>query len=382
MYNNERVILFDENGSPYIAHAGLFGKSSVKKDTKYVDKIKDNKGKTRYFYTQEEIKAYYDNLKGKASNASQNAGNAIRNAVRNASGANDKAYAEYSHRKMREQQRQMNSDKRAELDARQAANRSNAIATAREAFGKDASAQRDNADRALKVAENARQDYESHKYAADVHKGEYKLAMERYANSPLGKLESTLNNAKSAYNKAQGTLKQAASDTMNKVHEATGLAARDRRDAARTNYIEKAAKAEAAAEEYGNSSEYKKISDANDRRTRAYVHEIEARNDESKKRAQASRAKAKFDLDRALNNASDSINAWNEAERESSRAKKEYDNAKKAYENSPAGRVENAVNVTKAEYNKLQNKLREVGELSQAEMQKLFAYIQDNYSKK
>lgn len=63
-------------------------------------------------------------------------------------------------------------------------------------------------------------------------------------------------------------------------------------------------------------------------------------------------------------------------------AKAEYDNAKKVYENSPAGRVENAINVTKAEYNKLQNKLREAGELSQDEMQKLFAYIQDNYSKK
>lgn len=340
MYNNERVILFDENGSPYIAHAGLFGKSSGKKDTKYVDKIKDNKGKTRYFYTQEEVKAYYDNLKGKASNAVQNVGKAIQNAgnavgyaVRNATGANDKAYAEYTQRQMRAAQRQMNSAKREELDARQAANRNNAIATARETFGKDGNTYRDDAVQASRAAENAKQNYDTYKYEADHYKAEHKLATERYANSPLGKLESTLNNAKAAYNKAKETIGNAASDTMNKVREATGLAAKDRRDAARTNYIEKAAKEEAAYERYANGPEQKKVSDAFGRELTAASRHSRARErakaasergdkneadrqNELAKRAYASAAKADFDYNRAREKANDLIDAWDDASHE------------------------------------------------------------------
>lgn len=376
MYNNERVILFDENGSPYIAHTGLFGKSSGKKDTKFIDKIKDNKGKTRYFYTQEEIKAYYDNLKGKAGNAVQNASNTVRNLAGRAKADFESASGVGARRNMeRAKSEALEATKRSQQSVNDAAKLRN---MGERSNGIDWHSTESEARAAGDATDKASRDM----HEAAQKRREVKLFTDIYKDTPLGKLESTLSNAKSAYNKAHGTLKQSASDTINKVHEATGLAARERRDAARTNYVEKAAKAEAAAEAYGNSSEYKKIDDAITRRANAYVQETKAHNDESKKRAQASRAKAEFDLNRALNNASDSINAWNEAERESSSAKKEYDNAKKAYENSPAGRVENAVNVTKAEYNKLQNKLREAGELSQAEMQKLFSYIQDNYSKK
>ena len=56
---HDYMICIDENGSPYLAHA-LFGnkKGSQKKDHKYVDRIMDKAGKWRYFYTQEEAKAY------------------------------------------------------------------------------------------------------------------------------------------------------------------------------------------------------------------------------------------------------------------------------------------------------------------------------------
>lgn len=316
MYNNERVILFDESGSPYIAHAGLFGKSSGKKDTKYVDKIKDRNGKTRYFYTQDEIKAYYDNLKGKASNAVQNASNTVRNLAGRAKADFESASGVGARRNMeRAKSEALEATKRSQQSVNNAAKlrnmgeRSNGIDW--HSTESEARAAGDATDKATRDMHEAAQK-----------RREVKLFTDIYKDTTLGKLESTFNDAKSAYDKTKNTISNAASDTMNKVREATGLAARDRLDAARTNYIEKAAKAAAAAKEYGNSSEYKKISDAYDRKANAYVHEIEARNDESKKRAQASRAKARFDLSRALNNASDSINAWNEAERESSSAKR------------------------------------------------------------
>lgn len=393
MYNNERVIRFDENGSPYIAHAGLFGKSSGKKDTKYVDKIKDNKGKTRYFYTQEEIKAYYDNLKGKASNAVQNASNTVRNLAGRAKANFESTSGVGARRNMeRAKSEALEATKRSQQSVNDAAKlrnmgeRSNGIDW--HSTESEARAAGDATDKATRDMHEAAQK-----------RREVKLFTDIYKDTPLGKLESSLNNAKSAYNKAQGTLKQAASDTMNKVREATGLAAKDRRDAASTNYIEKAAKEEAAYERYADSPEQNKIREALGRELIAYGRQHRARErantaaesgntneasrqNELAKRANASAAKASFDYDRAREKANDLIDAWDDAEHEKRQAKAEYDTAKKAYENSPAGRVENAVKVTKAEYNKLQNKLREAGELSQAEMQKLFAYIQDNYSKK
>lgn len=94
--DNDYIILFDENGSPYIAHAfgdrlrsaatsvgnaatSAYGntKAGVGRGTrathKYIDKIVEN-GRTRYFYTQEELKAYYNEKAKPAINkATQNA---------------------------------------------------------------------------------------------------------------------------------------------------------------------------------------------------------------------------------------------------------------------------------------------------------------------
>lgn len=84
MNDDEYIILFDQNGSPYIAHASLsemrqrtagalrsarsaVGSAAgavkqgvgrgVRTTHKYIQKIEEN-GRTRYFYTQEELKAY------------------------------------------------------------------------------------------------------------------------------------------------------------------------------------------------------------------------------------------------------------------------------------------------------------------------------------
>ena len=89
MNDKDYVILFDQNGSPYIVHASLsamrqrsagalraVGNAAntaregvgrgVRATHKYIDKVVEN-GKTRYFYTQEELKAYYNEQRGKVN---------------------------------------------------------------------------------------------------------------------------------------------------------------------------------------------------------------------------------------------------------------------------------------------------------------------------
>ena len=55
--NNDYIIAVDETGQPFIAHASGIG-SWKNKAVKYIKKIKDG-AKTRYFYTQKELDAYY-----------------------------------------------------------------------------------------------------------------------------------------------------------------------------------------------------------------------------------------------------------------------------------------------------------------------------------
>lgn len=101
MNQNDYVILFDENGSPYIAHAGLIDRArgavnaaanrvqqvanqakgvgrGVRQNHKYILKVNEN-GKTRYFYKQEEVKAYYEAKKRGIKNAAEYAQNAVKN---------------------------------------------------------------------------------------------------------------------------------------------------------------------------------------------------------------------------------------------------------------------------------------------------------------
>lgn len=68
MYNDDYVILVDENGQPYIAHAfgdGVRAKwGSLKgRATRYIEKVKTKNGKWRYFYSPEELKAFYNEKK-------------------------------------------------------------------------------------------------------------------------------------------------------------------------------------------------------------------------------------------------------------------------------------------------------------------------------
>ena len=71
MYDNDYIVLIDENGQPYIAHA------------KFIDKIKTAAGKFRYFYDADELKAYYENLRNTASNAARNTVNRVQTIATN-----------------------------------------------------------------------------------------------------------------------------------------------------------------------------------------------------------------------------------------------------------------------------------------------------------
>lgn len=61
MYNDDYVIFVDEKGQPYIAHASVkaaWGSVSGRAK-KYIDKVKTKNGKWRYFYTPQELQAFY-----------------------------------------------------------------------------------------------------------------------------------------------------------------------------------------------------------------------------------------------------------------------------------------------------------------------------------
>ena len=71
MNNGDYVILIDENGQPYIAHSVFTkardaAKSAVRSAHKYIARIGD-----RYFYTQEELKAFYNRGKAAAGKAAE-----------------------------------------------------------------------------------------------------------------------------------------------------------------------------------------------------------------------------------------------------------------------------------------------------------------------
>lgn len=97
MNQNDYVILFDDNGTPYISHGILDSAKSavsnaakgvgrgVRENHKYILKILEN-GKNRYFYTQEEVRAYQQAKRMGIKNAAEYAQKNVKNAVNNLTG--------------------------------------------------------------------------------------------------------------------------------------------------------------------------------------------------------------------------------------------------------------------------------------------------------
>lgn len=166
MYDNDYIVLIDENGQPYIAHgwrdsvrsaasaarnaASGVGRG-VREKVKYIEKIVD-KGKTRYFYTQDELKAFYNNTRNRASNAVNQAKNASRNAINNAK-------------------------ERVGINARQRYNQAiQNVKSYNEAVNGNSQIKQDMALRSREQINNAAT-----------------VAVNKYMNTPLGKIESFLN---------------------------------------------------------------------------------------------------------------------------------------------------------------------------------------------
>lgn len=78
-------IRLDENGQPYLAHA-LFNSGrqgqGTRQNHKYILKIGQGE-QARYFYTPEEVRAYYNELKKKASGKVEDAKKFVQNTVKN-----------------------------------------------------------------------------------------------------------------------------------------------------------------------------------------------------------------------------------------------------------------------------------------------------------
>lgn len=80
---HDYMICIDESGSPYLAHA-LFGnrKGGQKKDHDYIERIMGKNGKWRYFYTQEQLKAYGNKAKKTGNNIIKTTKKIIKNPSR------------------------------------------------------------------------------------------------------------------------------------------------------------------------------------------------------------------------------------------------------------------------------------------------------------
>lgn len=109
MNQNDYVILFDENGTPYISHGLLDNAKSavnsaaqkvtnvakgvgrgIRENHEYILKVFEN-GKARYFYTQDEVKAYYQAKRLGIKNAADYAKKAVSSAKDAAKSTVDKA---------------------------------------------------------------------------------------------------------------------------------------------------------------------------------------------------------------------------------------------------------------------------------------------------
>lgn len=91
MYDNDYIVLIDENGQPYIAHdwrdrirsAPAAARNAVRtagrRAVKYIEKIGN-----RYFYDADELKAYYENLRKGAKRTYETAKNKATSAYKSA----------------------------------------------------------------------------------------------------------------------------------------------------------------------------------------------------------------------------------------------------------------------------------------------------------
>ena len=151
MENRDYIVLIDENGQPYIAHA--WGKGTAHK---YIKKIGEG-AKARYFYTRQELEAFYNQGKTKVGQAADKvktaAGNAaasVRGKVRDVVGYTARENRDKAHANLVNARAQ---DRGAQQLFEQNYAKEQAAAKRRDAVAKNANAAYSEAERAAKLAE-------------------------------------------------------------------------------------------------------------------------------------------------------------------------------------------------------------------------------------
>ena len=190
---SDYVILIDENGQPYIAHS-VFTKardaisSAGRSAHKYIAKIGEG-AKARYFYPQEELRAFYNQGKTAAGRAAET----VRTAARNAK------------------------------------------ASARKAIGFDARDKRDDAARRYANERDSMPTTYTNSKSAQAHNASLERAgklftdaNEEYKKTVLGRLENAGASAKNLAENA-GRLASDASDRISKYAETTLDAIKNRK---------------------------------------------------------------------------------------------------------------------------------------------------------
>ncbi len=267
MQESNYIILVDENGQPYIAHS-IFGrvKSGARaarekasavanlassRAHKYIEKIGEG-AKARYFYTQDELKAFYTRGKEAASRAAVKAKSAAKSGREALSSAGTKArekardimgYDERERYQAAQAATKAAQDKAAATRAEQARNNEEYWETvnANGHSGRGVSPERldksydeivSRADRDERAADHAR-DYDQAK------------AYWEYAKTPLGMLDR----AKESLAPATEAIKGYGKTALDKIKDLAGFDERDARDEARRAYAEADDRAHVARDE-------------------------------------------------------------------------------------------------------------------------------------
>lgn len=371
MNDYDYVVLFDENGQPYIAHswrdkvrsAPAAAKNAGRQAVKYIEKIVD-KGKTRYFYTQDELRAYYDRGKEKARRAVDNA----RSSIERVTGADRRKDVKAAERAASRAEREL---ERKELKAEKAVSRAREI---------DSNGNRwydtpGEANLAYNTELAAIRAGNEAKYAAET----VEYLKDRYGNSPLGRVENAINSAKDIAKKAKDTVsrwgsttldsigsavdsaKEKASDAVNNAKNAATNAVKDTLGYGAKERAEQARKNKDRAEDEFFDNGGRALSDFNRRGS--------DRDSDTWKNADAAGERRQADMDKAL--------------LDYSRYSDEYIANRRAYQNSPAAAIDRATDkvktITASAAKSLQEKWAAGKELTQTEMNQLMSFLMKDY---
>ena len=233
---NDYVILFDENGQPYVAHSQIITnlRSGAKSVAKLVDGVK-----TRYFKTQKELQAYYNQAMSSAANkakavattARQKASDALGITAKNAAQTAERNYINAKNNRQNANIKKINADVKsmdASLDAEIAGAHDRGLAAEfLRGFGKTREKQYallKNEERAKHEYENASRSLGRAQELEAKAKKEYEDAYAAYASSPIGRFDDALHTvsiyARNTLNDVSDALdiaKDKASDTYDKA---------------------------------------------------------------------------------------------------------------------------------------------------------------------